>query len=506
MGLFAPVQVGGQAAYAIISGNSMEPGLHRGDLVVLRQASDYQVGDIATYRHPTLGPVIHRIVAEADGQFVFKGDNNAWLDSYQPTQAEMIGRFWLYAPSAGRIVEQMRQPWAAALLVALGGLAIAITGSAELSRSRVRQRRRLSTSGKWAAVTRSLRGSQADLLFLLATLGVASLLLGFFAFTRPLTRTAVDDVKYQQAGSFSYAAAAPPGIYEGNAAKTGEPIFRRLISRVNVVFDYRLQAEQAESLEGTSRLTAVLSGNNGWRSAVELQGESAFRGSSARIQGTLDLPRLQAILDDLQQQTGVRPSQYTLAIVPSIAISGTLAGQPLRDTFSPQLLFALDELQMQLMAQQKNGSNGSDPLQPSESKSVRQSREAVNTISFLGLSLAVPTARSLAVIGLALSLLGAGALVVATRGGLAGDEEARIRAKYGAQLVSVHDSGLLEGRSLVEVATIDDLAKIAERSGRMILHRSDAGGQVYFVQDDDIVFSYRVASGAQAGGLPAKGG
>ena len=285
-------------------------------------------------------------------------------------------------------------------------------------------------------MTRSLRGSQADLLFLLATLGVASLLLGFFAFTRPLTRTAFDDVKYQQSGSFSYAAAAPPGIYEGNAAKTGQPIFRRLISRVNVTFDYRLQAEQAESLEGTSRLTAVLSGNNGWRSAVELQGESAFRGSSAHLQGTLDLPRLQAILDDLQQQTGVRPSQYTLAIVPSIAISGTLSGQPLRDTFSPQLVFALDELQMQLAAQQKSGSNGSDPLQPSESKSVRQSREAVNTISLLGLSLAVPTARSVAVIGLALSLLGAGALVFATRGGLAGDEEARIRARYGSLLVT----------------------------------------------------------------------
>ena len=134
--LFAPVQVGGQAAYAIISGNSMEPGLHRGDLVVLRRTSDYQVGDIATYRHPTLGPVIHRIVAVSDGRFTFKGDNNTWLDSYQPTQAEMIGRFWLYAPSAGRIVEQVRQPWAAALLVALGGLAIAISGSAELSRSR----------------------------------------------------------------------------------------------------------------------------------------------------------------------------------------------------------------------------------------------------------------------------------------------------------------------------------------------------------------------------------
>ena len=231
-----------------------------------------------------------------------------------------------------------------------------------------------------------------------------------------MTRTAVDDVKYQQAGSFSYAAAAPPGIYEGNAAKTGEPIFRRLISRVNVVFDYRLQAEQAESLEGTSRLTAVLSGNNGWRSAVELQGESAFRGSSAHIQGTLDLPRLQAILDDLQQQTGVRPSQYTLAIVPSIAISGTLAGQPLETPSRRSSCSRSMSCRWNSWRSKRTAATAQTRCSP-ESKSVRQSPEAVNTISFLGLSLAVPTARSLAVIGLALSLLGAGALVVATRGG-----------------------------------------------------------------------------------------
>ena len=60
-------------------------------------------GDVATYRHPTLGPVIHRIVAETDGRFIFKGDNNTWLDSYQPTQAEMIGKLWVYVPRLGGI-------------------------------------------------------------------------------------------------------------------------------------------------------------------------------------------------------------------------------------------------------------------------------------------------------------------------------------------------------------------------------------------------------------------
>ena len=134
--LFAPMQIGGQAAYAIISGNSMEPGLHRGDLVVLQRASDYQVGDVATYRHPTLGPVIHRIVAETDGRYIFKGDNNTWLDSYQPTPAELVGKFWIYVPSLGKIVEQLRRPWLVALVVALGGLAMVVSVSADPSRQR----------------------------------------------------------------------------------------------------------------------------------------------------------------------------------------------------------------------------------------------------------------------------------------------------------------------------------------------------------------------------------
>ncbi len=36
--LFVPLQLGGQAAYVIVTGNSMEPGFHLGDLVVVHQA------------------------------------------------------------------------------------------------------------------------------------------------------------------------------------------------------------------------------------------------------------------------------------------------------------------------------------------------------------------------------------------------------------------------------------------------------------------------------------
>ena len=40
--LFAPLQLGGQAAYVIVNGNSMEPGFYLGDLVIVRQAGQSQ--------------------------------------------------------------------------------------------------------------------------------------------------------------------------------------------------------------------------------------------------------------------------------------------------------------------------------------------------------------------------------------------------------------------------------------------------------------------------------
>ena len=62
--------------------------------------------------------------------------------------------------------------------------------------------------------------------------------------------------------------------------------------------------------------------------------------------------------------------------------------------------------------------------------------------------------------------------------------------------LDVRDSNLSVGRSVVEVASIDDLAKIAERNSRMILHQAHAGEHAYFVQEDDITYCYRPASGA----------
>lgn len=128
--VFAPSQLGGQATYVVVNGNSMEPGFHKGDLVVVRKDHSYGVGDIVTYRHPDIGYVIHRIVGREGGTYLFQGDNNSYVDGYHPEAGELVGREWFFVPNVGGWMRQLRRPWPLALLttvaiVGIGGGAFA---------------------------------------------------------------------------------------------------------------------------------------------------------------------------------------------------------------------------------------------------------------------------------------------------------------------------------------------------------------------------------------------
>src|SRR5262249_38945214 len=124
------------------------------------------------------------------------------------------------------------------------------------------------------------------LLFGLAALACASLLLAIFAFLRPTTCTVTDDIAYEQTGTFSYSATAPVGVYDSDGVQTGDPVFRQVTSVVDVQFVYHLTAEQATSIHGSSRLVAEISDTSGWKRAIELQPSTDFSGATFTAQGS----------------------------------------------------------------------------------------------------------------------------------------------------------------------------------------------------------------------------
>jgi signal peptidase I len=124
--LLAPQAFGGSTAYVIVGGSSMEPGIHDGDLVLLRGEATYGIGDVVGYRSPSLDTVVlHRIVDVSGDRFTFKGDANSWIDPDLPSTSDLLGRMWVRIPGVG---SALRRPWvmfgliAVLLLCAFGGL------------------------------------------------------------------------------------------------------------------------------------------------------------------------------------------------------------------------------------------------------------------------------------------------------------------------------------------------------------------------------------------------
>lgn len=85
----------------IVLSGSMQPAIMPGDVVVIREQTpcEYKPGDVATYLEGNTA-FTHRIIAEEDGMFVLKGDNNNVADDTVAAE-QFIGKVILIIPKIG---------------------------------------------------------------------------------------------------------------------------------------------------------------------------------------------------------------------------------------------------------------------------------------------------------------------------------------------------------------------------------------------------------------------
>ncbi|KAB8142910.1 signal peptidase I [Chloroflexia bacterium SDU3-3] len=458
--LLAPTQLGGQVSWLVVNGNSMEPLYHRGDLVLLRAEPQYQVGQVLAYRHPEIGPVIHRAIGRDGALWVFQGDHNTFIDPYRPHTSDLIGRAVLWVPALGSPLIWLRTPAvAAALAFGMGLLMVQIHSTRRPGRAR-----------PTPAAARI--PAQAGLVVTAAGL-LLSLALGVAALVRPAQRATSVELPYQQAGRFSYTAAAPPGIYDGGAAATGEPVFWKLSDTLDVAFAYTLTSDAPADIRGTARLDAELGSADGWHRTLALSPARSFAGGAVELRGQVDLASVKAMVAELERQAELPKREYTLRIRPTVTVDGALGGQPLHESFAPALTFQSDEYQLRMVRDPER-----DALAPAKAGALTRTSIGNEQI-FPGVPLGVVPARWLAALGLLISGGALAALAGPLLRRLRGDPAAQIRLRYGGQICDV----AAPARSLaqaIELGSIEALARLAERSGAPLLHEQGPGQHRYF--------------------------
>jgi signal peptidase len=119
-----PQSLGGSAGYVLVSGHSMNPLYHTGDMILVRRHSSYKIGDIIAYKVPkgdamAGAQVIHRIIGgNPTHGFVVQGDNRTAPDVWRPKQGDIVGSAALQIPQAVVVLQYLRSPVLLGILAA----------------------------------------------------------------------------------------------------------------------------------------------------------------------------------------------------------------------------------------------------------------------------------------------------------------------------------------------------------------------------------------------------
>lgn len=529
--LFAwPQQLGGQAHFIVVSGVSMEPTYHTGDLVVVRRATNYTVGDVAAFRTAE-GDVIHRILGgNAEQGFVMQGDNKDRIDPWYPTAQQVIGKAWLHVPTAGR--------WLAAARDRIGPpTAFGVAGAlllTDLGRRRRRRRRRvpalaelrdyreersMSTSGRYDAPPRAISVT------LVATLVVAVVLAPLLWSSWRTPATAMPDpsrAHHTHATSFTYTAVAaePSVVYPDGQVGPVEPLpaserpqlsstavgspteapyanaepdaedelgvtpeqalYTRLVERLDLTVEYALESRRdVTDLRGTAQAALRIETPDGWNETLPVSASAPVTSEGAELDVTIAFDEVGQRIGQVAAASGVNINTFDVVVATTIDLAATVGGRDISEEVSAEFPVTVTPSLIEPATQ----------LTVVEPRADTNSVEQRNSIVLLGLSTGVVTARLVTTVSL-LAVLGAAA--VASYLGWGRDRALRIRLLHWSVMVDV-DSYDDEHTRRVPMRSIGELVRLAKRDQRMVLHHDLGDGEHrYVVTDGDVSFEYRL--------------
>jgi signal peptidase I len=476
---FAPLQLHGHTGYTIVSGISMEPHVHDGDLVLIHEQSNYKPGAVVAYRSRTEGIVLHRVVRiTPDGEYIFRGDNNV-VDDPPVAVQDLIGQRWLRIPKAGAAMLWVRKPWHEILLVAI---VLLLSGISSVSS---RRRRPVPAAGEDPPERRARRVPASNALLvagiLLALAGGAWIV----ARNTPTTRSALDTHLFHESARLAASATVPrSSVYPDGKVHPDDAVFTRVVHSLDVAVDYGLTSALPAHADGTLALLMTERSDNGWH-PTKILARVPLSATSGHAAATIDLDALQRTRALVDSETGVRTSDFTVTFTGQVTMRGHAGSTPISSRFAPTLVYTLDGNRLLPM----------DATRPTVHTHDGSGIVSVPNTFHLGfVSVSVTRARLLAgwaAIVAVLCVLGALVLLRAHH-----DEPSRIAWRYRDWLVPITQFPPTTG-TITDVGEFEALVQLADRHNKSILHLDEGDEHVYLVKENGGYYRYvSRASGA----------
>ena len=473
-----PTFLYGDTSYVIVAGRSMEPTLRQGDLAVLKAANAYSVGDIVGYVSPYGPIVIHRIIGVKDGVFTTKGDNATSADPWQVTNEAILGKLVFSVPYIGVAISLLRQPHMLAFAIAsLAFLSVALPSKADKKRKRNKRR------FVWPNRLPKQVLTYCMLAVFLALSGYAV----FYTQSLPAERSRfVELYRYEHVGNFNYTVELKPNIlFNTSTIGPGQPIYLTLAKYMNIEFSYLFNSTSQTEVAGNYTVYMELEKPKEWVKRFTLIETEPFNSTDFTFTHKLNMTSIVELIQAIESETGVRGSSYELRISPHINIEAKVENNEIEESFNPNMTITFEGNKLTV-----------EGLKQTKPKVVGQIMSEPATQKIFGAEIPVTFLRYLSYIALACS---AAATSIAYYKGTPATITEKIKRKYGHIIIDVKaEPKHPEGAVTIEVASIKDLAKIAQETGKLIMHQQTGTLHTYQLFDGQIIYKYETCNPIKA--------
>lgn len=113
-------------SWLIVTTGSMSGTIEDGDMIIVKKADEFKIGDIITFLPPgDTVPTTHRIIRIKDGKYYTKGDANNAEDTHPIEKGDIVGKVTGTVPHVGLFFRWLKDEFGWVYMVAIVGVVVA---------------------------------------------------------------------------------------------------------------------------------------------------------------------------------------------------------------------------------------------------------------------------------------------------------------------------------------------------------------------------------------------
>ena len=317
------------------------------------------------------------------------------------------------------------------------------------------------------------------IILLIAVTGIA-VYLSQIPSTQPIS---VKVYNYKHVADYRYIADLKPNIlYNTTTLPQGEPIYLPLVRSLRVVLDYNVSGANIKS--GKAVLMVKLVDPGRWDKIIH--NETLHFTSGFEWSYEVNVTEISKLASLIRKEIGISTSKYDIVFSAIIKSSVDADGHFRTDTITPSLVFTIDHGASRITVKEE------DEVLPFEESQTSYSSVYLKLfpLGILGqdfevseLKLYIYTAVPIIT---ALTIVAWGTMWPRA---LEKSEIDILEEKYGDLMIDLAAPPNI-GEAIVDVRSMDDLARISTSLGKPILHYSVDGKHYYVVLDDGSAYRY----------------